>query len=65
MVLPDVISVFCVKALGPLPRRVLLVLTRFFPRDIGLALVLTSSARENIPAGNFDRGSYFGAAIIR
>ena len=75
MALPDVISAVCVKALGPLPRRVpgdlvrlcvlALRLGRPDRQDIGLAPVLTSSARERLPAMQLQQGGYFGAAVIR
>jgi hypothetical protein len=69
MVLPDVISTICVKALGPMPRRVPVGLFRLVrrsssgwtrrPQDIGLALAFKSSARENIPAMQLPQGGVF------
>ncbi len=65
MALPDVISTICVKALGPIPRRVpgdlvrlgaLLSAQAHRSQDIGLTSILKSSARENSLQCNFNRG---------
>src|SRR5712692_61501 len=48
--LPDVISALLVKSPGPVPRGVPWVLTRFFPKDSGLAIVSTSMAHRAISA---------------
>ena len=68
LALPDVISTTCVKALGPIPRRVpddpvrLHVLANAWTSrspDIGLAPVLRSSARESLPAMQLQQGGSF------
>ena len=57
MALPDVISTVCVQALGPLPRRVPSVLTRFFPKDIGLALEPRGLAHRDDPCNATSTGA--------
>jgi len=52
------------SAWTPTPPRLFGAFSRFFPKSVGLSILLTTSARENIPGSNFARGSYFGAAVI-
>ena len=68
LALPDVISTVCVKAPGPIPRRapddpvrldVLATAWTLRSQDIGLASVLKSSARENLPAMQLPQGGSF------
>ena len=72
LALPDVISTICVEVLGPIPRRVpgvrsvcssALHGTDDGTQDVGLTLVLTSSARETIPAMQLQQeGSFRGCS---
>jgi hypothetical protein len=68
MALPDVISTVCVKALGPIPRRVpadlfvwtpLLSAQALRSQDIGLDSGSRGSARETIPAMQLQQGGGF------
>ena len=54
----------CIGAGTLTPPRPSGALARFFPVGIGLTLEVTRSARENIPACDFTRGRFLGAAVI-
>ena len=74
LALPDVISTICVKALGPVPRRVPNDPVRLDALALGLdALIERTSASpqsrrarhaKNFPAMQLQQGGYFEAAVI-